>query len=66
MHRNSDDVIRSAEEMMRTGYTEENGAEILKQAISPGEFQTFLLITAGGDQEGALFGELGSVRMLKV
>ena len=52
--------------MMRTGYTEENGAEILKQAISPGEFQTFLLITAGGDQEGALFGELGSVRMLKV
>lgn len=66
LHRNSDDVIRSAEEMMRTGYTEENGAEILKQAISPGEFQTFLLITAGGDQEGALFGELGSVRMLKV
>ncbi|MCH4006476.1 MAG: hypothetical protein LKG42_00255 [Eubacterium sp.] len=65
-HNNSDDVQKTAMELMRTGYTEENGAEILKQAIRPGEIQSFLLISAGGDQEGALFGELGSVRMLKV
>lgn len=65
-HRQKEDVLHTAETLMRTGYTEENGAEILKNAVTPGEFQTFLLITAGGDQEGALFGELGSVRMLKV
>jgi hypothetical protein len=65
-HKTTEDVQKTAMELMRTGYTEENGAEILKQAIQPGEIQSFLLISAGGDQEGALFGELGSVRMLKV
>ncbi len=65
-HKTTEDVQNTAMELMRTGYTEENGAEILKQAIQPGEIQSFLLISAGGDQEGALFGELGSVRMLKV
>ncbi len=65
VHRSADDVQQTSDELMRTGFTEENGAEVLKNAIRPGELDAFLLISAGGDQEGVLFGELGSVRMLK-